>query len=72
MLGEYADSSGIALSGTGLQMTRDYSRFRVLMTHSKGLTPAQQVWQPLTLEGYAQLEVKRALQKTVGTARTLR
>ena len=41
------------------------------MTHSKGLTPAQQAWQPLTLEGYAQLEVKRALRKTVGVARTL-
>ena len=70
-LEQIADSSGIALGGTGLQMTRDFSRFRVLMTHSKGLTPAQQAWQPLTLEGYAQLEVKRALRKTVGTARTL-
>ena len=70
-LEQIADSSGIALGVTGLQMTRDFYRFRVLMTHSKGLTPAQQAWQPLTLEGYAQLEVKRALRKTVGTARTL-
>ena len=28
-------------------MTRDLSRVKVLMTHSKSLTPAQQNWPPL-------------------------
>ena len=59
-LEQIADSSGIAWGGTCLQMAQDLGRFNVLMTASKGLTPAQQAWPPLTLEGYAQLEMKRA------------
>ena len=70
-LEQVADCSGIALGGTGLQMSRDVSRFKVLVTHSKGLTPAQQAWQPLTLEGYAQLEVKRAIRKVLGARRSI-
>ncbi len=41
------------------------------MTASKGLTPAQQAWPPLTLEGYAQLETKRAQKKTLGYMRSI-
>jgi len=70
-LEQVADSSGIALGGTVLQMTRDLTKFKVLLTHSKGLTPAQQAWAPLTLEGYAQLEVKRASRKALGVIKCL-
>ena len=41
------------------------------MTHSKGLTPAQQAWPPLTLEAFAQLEVRRAAKKALGTVRSI-
>ena len=40
-LEQIADASGIAVGGTVVQMSRDLSRFKVLLTHSKGLTPAQ-------------------------------
>ena len=50
-----------------LQMSRDLSRMKVLMTHSKSLTPAQQNWPPLIQEAYAQLEVKRATRKMFGS-----
>ena len=70
-LEQIADSSGIAWGGTCLQMTRDLSGFNVLMTASKGLTPAQQSWPPLTLEGYAQLETKRAQKKNLGSMKSL-
>ena len=46
-LEQIADASGIAVGGSVLQMTRDLSRVKVLMTHSKSLTPAQQNWPPL-------------------------
>ena len=59
------------LGGTGLQMTRDMTRFKILVTHSKGLTPAQQAWQPLTLEADAQLEVKRAIRKVLGSMKSI-
>ena len=44
---------------------------KVLMTHSKSLTPAQQSWPPLIQEAYAQLEVKRATRKMFGSIKTL-
>ena len=68
---QIADSSGIAWGGTSLQMSRDLSGFNVLMTAGKGLTPAQQSWPPLTLEGYAQLETKRAQKKSLGAMKSL-
>ena len=52
-------------------MSRDLSRIKVLMTHSKSLTPAQQNWPPLIQEAFAQLEVRRATRKVFGTIRTL-
>ena len=70
-LEQIADCSGIALGGTALQMTRDMTRFKVLVTHSKGLTPAQQAWPPLTLEAYAQLEVKRATRRILGSCKCI-
>ncbi len=55
-LEQIADSSVIAWGGARLQMTRDSMVSKVLMTASKRLTPSQQAWPPLTLEGYVQLE----------------
>ena len=66
-LEQIADSSGIAWGGSCLQMTSDLSKFNVLMVASKGLALAQQAWPPLTLEGYAQLEMKRAQRRYLGT-----
>ena len=70
-LEQIADASGIAVGGTVVQMSRDLSRFKVLLTHSKGLTPAQQAWPPLTLEAFAQLEVRRAAKKALGTVKSI-
>ena len=70
-LEQIADASGIAVGGTVLQMTRDMSKMKILLTHSRSLTPAQQRWPPLIQEAYAQLEVKRATRKAFGTIRTL-
>ena len=70
-LNQIADASGIAVGGSVLQMTRDLSRVKVLMTHSKSLTPAQQNWPPLIQEAFAQLEVKRATRRTFGSIRTV-
>ena len=70
-LEQIADASGIAVGGTVVQMSRDLSRFKVLLTHSKGLTPAQQAWPPLTLEAFAQLEERRAAKKALGTVRSI-
>ena len=70
-LEQIADASGIAVGGTVLQMSRDMSRMKILLTHSRSLTPAQQRWPPLIQEAYAQLEVKRATRKVFGTIRTL-
>ena len=66
-----ADASGIAVGGSVVQMSGDLSKLKVLMTHSKSLTPAQQNWPPLIQEAFAQLEVKRATRKTFGSIRTL-
>ena len=70
-LEQIADSSGYAIGGSALQMRADLSGFNVLVTHSKGLTPAQQAWAPLSLEGYAQLEVRRAVKKILGPIRSI-
>lgn len=70
-LEQVADASGFAVGGTVLQMTRDLSRMKVLLTHSKSLTPPQQSWPPLIQEAYAQLEVKRMTRKTLGSIRTV-
>lgn len=70
-LEQIADSLGIAWGGTCLQMAEDLARLKVLMTAGWGLTPAQQAWPPLSLEGYAQLETKRAQRKTLGCMRSL-
>ena len=48
-----ADASGIAVGGSVAQMSRDLSKLKVLMTHSKSLTPAQQNWPPLIQEAVA-------------------
>ena len=70
-LEQVADASGIAVGGSVVQMTRDLSRLKALMTHSKSLTPAQQQWPPLIQEAVAQLEVKRATRKMFGSIRTI-
>ena len=43
----------------------------MLVVHSKGLTPAQQAWAPVSLDGYAQLEVRRAIKKMLGPMRSI-
>ncbi len=70
-LEQIADCNGIGWGGTRLQMTRDLMGFNVLLTASKGLTPSQQAWPPLTLKGYAQLETKRAQRKYLGHMKSL-
>ena len=70
-LEQVADCSGIGWGGTGLQMRADLSSFKVLFTAGKGLTPAQQAWPPLTLEGYAQLMTKRAQRAALGSMRSI-
>ena len=70
-LEQVADSSGIAWGGTCLQMCADLTKFNVLLTAGKGLTPPQQSWHPLTLEGYAQLETKRAQKRVLGSLRSI-
>ena len=66
-----ADCSGIAWGGSVYQMLNDLTRFKVLMTAGKGLTPAQQAWTPLVSEAYAQMELKRAQVRTLGTMRSV-
>ena len=70
-LEQVADASGYAVGGTVLQMSRDMERMKVLLTHSKSLTPPQQSWPPLIQEAFAQLEVKRMTRKTLGSIRTV-
>ena len=70
-LEQIADASGIAVGGTVLQMSRDLTRMKVLLTHSRSLTAPQQAWPPLVQEAFAQLEVKRATRKAFGSIRTL-
>ena len=52
-------------------MVADLSHFKVLMTAGKGLTPAQQAWDPRTLETYAQLGIKRAAVAILGQLRAI-
>ena len=66
-----AVSGVLPLGRKRTKMSRDLSRIKVLMTHSKSLTPAQQNWPPLIQEAFAQLEVRRATRKVFGTIRTL-
>jgi hypothetical protein len=68
-LEQVADSSGYAVGGSALQMQAGLQGFNVLVVHSKGLTPPQQAWPPLTLEGFAQLEVRRAVKRSIGPTR---
>ena len=49
-LEQVADASGIAVGGSVVQMSRDMAKLKILMTHSKSLTPAQQNWPPLIQE----------------------
>ena len=70
-LEQVADASAIAVGGSVVQMSRDMAKLKVLMTHCKSLTPAQQKWLLLTQEAFAQLEVKLATRKVFGTAKTL-
>ena len=59
-LEQVADACGIAWGSTNVQMVSDLTRFKVLLMTGGGLNPAQQAWPPLTLEGDAQLQGKRA------------
>ncbi|CAJ1420832.1 unnamed protein product, partial [Effrenium voratum] len=52
-LEQIADASGIAVGGTVVQMSRDLTKLKVLLTHSKSLTPSQQAWAPLVQEAFA-------------------
>ncbi|CAE7222588.1 pol [Symbiodinium necroappetens] len=70
-LEQIADSSGYAVGGVAVQMREDLCGFNVLCTHSKGLTPPQQAWAPLSLETYAQLEVRRAVKGMLGPLRCI-
>ena len=65
-LEQIADSSGIGWGGSGIQMRPDLSGFKVLFTAGKRLTPPQQAWPPLTLEGFAQFETKRVQRSVLG------
>ena len=70
-LEQVADACGIAVGGSVVQISRDMVKLKVLMTHSKSLTPAQENWPPLIQDAFAQLEVKRATRKVFGTVKTL-
>ena len=52
-------------------MCADLTKANILLTAGKGLTPPQQSWHPLTLEGYAQLETKRAQKRVLGSLRSI-
>ena len=65
-LEQIADSSGIAWGSMCIQMTVDMGGFSMLCAAGKSLTPSQQAWDPLSLEGYAQLMMKRYQNKILG------
>ena len=65
-LEQIADSSGIAWGGMCIQMTADMGGFVMLCAAGKSLTPSQQAWDPLSLEGYAQLMMKRYQNRILG------
>ena len=52
-------------------MVADLTHFKVLLTAGKGITPAQQAWDPRTFELYAQLDMKRAAVAVLGQLRAL-
>ena len=66
-----ADSCGYGWGATCLQMTQDLLRFNVLMMTGGSLTPPQQAWPPLVLEGHAQLQGKRSQRRTLGPMRSI-
>ena len=70
-LEQITDSSGYAIGRVALQMKPCLSAFSILATHSRGLTPAQQAWTPLSLEGYAQLDTRRAIKGMIGPVRSI-
>ena len=59
------------MGGSAYQMVADLAHFKVLMTAGKGLTPAQQAWDPRTLELYAQLGIKRVAVACLGQIRAI-
>jgi hypothetical protein len=69
-LEQIADSSGIAWGGMCIQMTADMGGFVMLCAAGKSLTPSQQAWDPLSLEGHAQLMMKRYQNKILGYMRS--
>jgi len=69
-LEQIADSSGIAWGGMCIQMTPDMDGFTMLCAAGKSLTPSQQAWDPLSLEGNAQLMMKRHQNKVLGYMRS--
>ena len=70
-LEQIADSSGIAWGGMCIQMTADMGGFAPLRAAGKSLTPSQQAWDPLSLEGNAQLQMKRTQNRALGRMRSL-
>ena len=54
-----------------MQISSDLSRFMVLLMTGGSLTPAQQAWAPLILEGHAQLQGKRAQKRMLGPMRSI-
>lgn len=65
-LEQVADACGYAWGATCLQMTEDLSRLKLLLMTGKSFSPPQQTWQPLILEGAAQLAGKRQQRKILG------
>jgi hypothetical protein len=49
---QIADTSGTAIGGTILQMIRDLSRVKIMLTHPRRLTAPQQSRPPLVQEAY--------------------
>ena len=52
-------------------MSADMSTLKIQAMVGKGVLPSQQAWPPLNLEGYAQLETKRAQRRILGTFRSI-
>ena len=54
-----------------IQMTEDVIGFVPLCAAGKSLTPSQQAWDPLSLEGNAQLQMKRIQRKVLGSMQSI-
>jgi hypothetical protein len=52
-------------------MTDDMTGIKVLLMAGKSLSAAQQAWAPLLLEGFAQLEMKRAQRSALGSMKSI-